>query len=111
MELLNKAIDLECNPFIGRKEDNLAFFSRGHRYVLYYYTLAKAIKIIYFVDENKKLFMLQIFSHAKVMAIELGIDKTLANTRLHCEVRKAKSPYSSNPLVGSSVFKQAACSA
>lgn len=49
-QLLEKAIVLEMNPFIGRIEVNLKFLGREHRYILYYYTLVKAIKIIYFVD-------------------------------------------------------------
>ena len=53
-ELLEKAIALESNPFIGRIEENLKFLGREHRYILYYYTQIKAIKIIYFVDEISK---------------------------------------------------------
>jgi plasmid stabilization system protein ParE len=53
--LLEKAIALEANPFIGRKEDNLEFLGCGHRYILYYYTKTKAIKIIYFIDEKNEI--------------------------------------------------------
>ncbi len=53
--LLEKAIALESNPFIGIKEENLEFLGYGHRYILYYYTRVKAIKIIYFIDEERKI--------------------------------------------------------
>jgi plasmid stabilization system protein ParE len=54
-ELLGKVIALENNPLIGRVEENLKFLGRKHRYILYYYTQIKAIKIIYFVDEVSKV--------------------------------------------------------
>jgi hypothetical protein len=54
-DLLEKTIVLESNPFIGCIEENLTFLGRGHRYILYYYTQIKAIKIIYFVDEASKV--------------------------------------------------------
>jgi plasmid stabilization system protein ParE len=54
-ELLGKAIALENNPLIGRIEENLKFLGRQHRYILYYYTYIKAIKIIYFVNEASKI--------------------------------------------------------
>ena len=54
-ELLGKAIALESNPLIGRIEENLKFLGREHRYILYYYTQIKAIKIIYFVDKATKV--------------------------------------------------------
>ncbi len=53
-ELLEMAISLENNPGIGRIEENLRSLGRMHRYVLYYYTSQKAIKIIYFVNEQEK---------------------------------------------------------
>ena len=53
--LLEKAISLELNPFVGRKEDSLEFLGCGHRFILYYYTKIKSIKIIYFVDEKAKV--------------------------------------------------------
>ncbi len=53
-ELLEKTISLEANPLIGRKEENLQFLGREHRYILFYYTKIKAIKIIYFVNEASK---------------------------------------------------------
>lgn len=52
--LLDMAVALESNPFIGRKEDNLEFLECEHRYILYNYTKIKAIKIIYFIDEKNK---------------------------------------------------------
>lgn len=54
-ELLGKSIALESNPSIGRIEENLRFLGRKHRYILYFYTKIKAIKIIYFVDEASKV--------------------------------------------------------
>ena len=53
-ELLELAITLEKNPSRGRIEENLRFLGRNHRFILYYYTSRKAIKIIYFVDEQAK---------------------------------------------------------
>ena len=53
-ELLELVIGLEDNPTIGRIEENLRSFGREHRYVLYYYTTRKAIKIIYFINEQEK---------------------------------------------------------
>jgi len=54
-ELLEYTIALEENPLIGRKEENLKFLGRQHRYILYYYTKIKAIKIIYFINETAKV--------------------------------------------------------
>ena len=53
-ELLGKAIALENNPGIGRIEENLRPLGRMHRYILYYYTPRKAIKIIYFINEQER---------------------------------------------------------
>jgi hypothetical protein len=53
-ELLNEAISLESNPTRGRIEEKLSFLDRTHRFILYYYTKRKAIKIIYFIDEPAK---------------------------------------------------------
>jgi hypothetical protein len=53
-ELLEKAIALENNPGIGRIEENLRPLGRRHRYILYYYTSRKAIKIIYFIKEQER---------------------------------------------------------
>ena len=49
-ELLELAISLEKNPKRGRTEEKLKFLGRNHRYILYYYTPGKAIKIIYYID-------------------------------------------------------------
>lgn len=53
-ELLEKAISLENNPGIGRIEENLRSLGRMHRFILYYYTPRKAIKIIYFINEQER---------------------------------------------------------
>lgn len=53
-ELLEMAIGLEMNPFLGRIEEKLSSFGRKHRYILYFYTKRKAIKIIYFINEQEK---------------------------------------------------------
>lgn len=52
--LLEKAIALENNPGIGRIEENLRPLGRMHRYILYYYTPRKAIKITYFINEQER---------------------------------------------------------
>ena len=52
--LLEKAIALENNPGIGRIEENLRPLGKMHRYILYYYTQRKAIKIIYFINEQER---------------------------------------------------------
>lgn len=54
-ELLELAISLRTNPFIGRIEESLQFLRKGHRYVLYFYTKIKAIKVIYFINESLKV--------------------------------------------------------
>lgn len=54
-ELLEQTDVLENNPFIGRKEDNLKYLGKDYRFILYYYTNLKAIKIIYFVDEEMRV--------------------------------------------------------
>jgi hypothetical protein len=54
-ELLDLAISLEIDPQRGAIEDNLLSLGKNHKFLLYYYTLRKAIKIIYFVDEPKKI--------------------------------------------------------
>ena len=53
-ELIDKAVALKDNPLIGRIEENLKFLGKEHRYLLYFYTRIKAIKIIYFVNESSK---------------------------------------------------------
>jgi hypothetical protein len=53
-ELLELAIGLGKNPLIGRIEDNLRSIGRNHRFILYYYTTLKAIKIIYLINEKEK---------------------------------------------------------
>jgi hypothetical protein len=53
-ELLNEAISLDTNSSRGCIEEKLRFLDRGHRFILYYYTKRKAIKIIYFIDEPAK---------------------------------------------------------
>ncbi len=52
--LLDLAISLEQNPFIGKEEEGLESLGYNHRYILYFYTRVKAIKIIYFIDEKMK---------------------------------------------------------
>lgn len=53
-ELLELAIGLAKNPRLGRVEENLRPLGRMHRYILYYYTMRKAIKIIYFIKESER---------------------------------------------------------
>jgi len=53
-ELLDLAIKLENNPSKGRIENKLKSLGRNHRFILYYYTISKAIKIIYYIDEERK---------------------------------------------------------
>ncbi|HAH25151.1 MAG TPA: hypothetical protein DCL77_15570 [Prolixibacteraceae bacterium] len=55
IELLNLAISLEINPQMGTQEENLKNLGKSHKFILYYYTPRKAIKIIYFIDEQKKI--------------------------------------------------------
>jgi hypothetical protein len=54
-ELLDLAMSLEINPQRGTKEKNLKSLGKSHRFLLYYYTSHKAIKIIYMIDEDKKI--------------------------------------------------------
>ena len=54
-ELLDEAISLENNPSRGRIEEKLRFLSRNYRFISYYYTKRKAIKIIYFIDESARI--------------------------------------------------------
>lgn len=54
-ELLDLAISLEINPQRGTLEEKLKCLEKKHKFILYYYTLRKAIKIIYFIDEPKKI--------------------------------------------------------
>lgn len=54
-ELLEFAISLEKNPTRGRIVEKLSNLEKDHRYILYYYTQTKAIKIIYFIDELEKI--------------------------------------------------------
>jgi len=61
-ELLGAAIALEYNPGIGRIEENLRPLGRMHRYILYYYTPRKAIKIIYFINEQERTVFVTDFS-------------------------------------------------
>lgn len=54
-ELLDFAISLETDPQRGTIESKLDILGKDHRFILYYYTSRKAIKIIYFIDESKKV--------------------------------------------------------
>jgi hypothetical protein len=54
-ELLNLAISLEIDPQRGTIDKNLKSLRKNHKFILYYYTRRKAIKIIYFIDESKKI--------------------------------------------------------
>jgi hypothetical protein len=54
-ELLDFAVSLEIAPQRGTIEDKLKRFRKNHRFILYYYTPRKAIKIIYFIDEFLKI--------------------------------------------------------
>ena len=53
-ELLELAISLEKNPSRGRTEEKLELLGRNHRYLLYYYTPGKAIKLIYYIDSARE---------------------------------------------------------
>lgn len=54
-ELLDLAVSLEIAPQRGSIENKLKRFRKNHRFILYYYTPRKAIKIIYFIDEILKI--------------------------------------------------------
>ena len=54
-ELLDLAISLETDPQRGTIEETLKPLTKNHKFLLYYYTHRKAIKIIYFIDELKKI--------------------------------------------------------
>lgn len=54
-ELLDLAIGLDSNPNRGRVVEELRSLGRKHRFILYFYTTRKAIKIIYFIDEQKMI--------------------------------------------------------
>ncbi len=54
-ELLDLAISLEIDPQRGTPEENLEPLGKHHKFLLYYYTPRKAIKIIYFIDEPQKV--------------------------------------------------------
>lgn len=54
-DLLELAIGLDSNPYRGRVVEELRSLGRKHRFILYYYTTRKAIKIIYFIDEQKMI--------------------------------------------------------
>jgi len=61
-ELLEAAISLESNPQKGTQESKLEFLDLDHRFILYFYTTRKAIKIIYFIDEpSKSVFITDFF--------------------------------------------------
>ncbi|MEM9894731.1 MAG: hypothetical protein AAF789_00050 [Bacteroidota bacterium] len=49
------ALSLDRMPARGKDEDRLAFLGMGHKYLLYEVTSRKSIKIIYFIDEPKKI--------------------------------------------------------
>ncbi|MFY0653820.1 MAG: hypothetical protein JXQ96_17395 [Cyclobacteriaceae bacterium] len=53
-EVLDMAMSLDKEPRRGRKEDKLDILGKDHRFLLYYYTSRKSIKIIYFVEETNK---------------------------------------------------------
>jgi hypothetical protein len=40
---------------MGTKEEILKNLGKSHKFILYYYTPRKAIKIIYFIDEQTKI--------------------------------------------------------
>lgn len=54
-ELLGLAISLEIDPQRGTIEEHLKSLGKNHKFIVYYYTPRKAIKIIYFIDEPKKV--------------------------------------------------------
>lgn len=54
-DLLELGIGLDSNPYRGRVLEELRSLGRKHRFILYYYTTRKAIKIIYFIDEQKMI--------------------------------------------------------
>jgi type IV secretory pathway VirB9-like protein len=53
-EILEKAQSLSTKPNRGRKEANLAFLNKNHRFLVYAITRRRTVKIIYFVDESIK---------------------------------------------------------
>lgn len=54
-ELLDLAISLEIDPQRGTVEVKLKRLRKNHRFILYYYTSRKAIKILYYIDESNKI--------------------------------------------------------
>lgn len=52
-EILGKAQSLSTKPNRGRKEENLAYLNKSHRFLVYAITRRRTIKIIYFVDESR----------------------------------------------------------
>lgn len=54
-ELLDLAISLETFPERGTLEKRLQGLGKNHRFILYNYTPHKAIKIIYLIDQARKI--------------------------------------------------------
>ena len=56
----------------GRIEENLRSLGYNHRFILYFYTSVKAIKIIYYIDEEQKIvYIIDFFpcqSHKRIMS-------------------------------------------
>ena len=53
-EILTMAMSLDKNPARGRIEDKLAFLHKQHRFLVYQYTTGKSVKILYFINEQKR---------------------------------------------------------
>lgn len=54
-EILVMALSLEYLPSRGREVDELTFLGTGHKYLLYQITKRKAVRIIYFIDEEQAI--------------------------------------------------------
>ena len=51
-EILNLALSLDNNPYRGRIENQLEYLNKSHRFLVYFITNRKTVKIIYFVENN-----------------------------------------------------------
>jgi uncharacterized protein YfdQ (DUF2303 family) len=54
-EIIDLAFTLEKYPYRGSVESKLDFLGKKHRYLLYKVTQRKDVKILYIIDEHKRI--------------------------------------------------------
>jgi hypothetical protein len=70
-EIIHKANSLSKNPLRGRREKYLSSFSQDFRFILFKETRNLEIKIVYFVDEERRQVYVTDFFPTKMSPLRL----------------------------------------